>query len=177
MNIDVKDIFDFYEIRIKSHVDSVNYFAELLGYHFPEHDNDKTVEPIRTGYAYIFYDAYHKNFHPTQQHDDLCQDAKKTHHKHATHHIEFYKDVSEIPDICVYEMVSDWASASFEQQHIIHADDAAPLEKWFENKMSALPWTQHQKEIINNSFKIIGEKTDVNAVKKIWAPVLELADL
>ena len=51
MNINVNDIFDFYELRIKSHVAAVNYFASLLGYHFPEHDGDKVIEPIRTGYS------------------------------------------------------------------------------------------------------------------------------
>ena len=76
MKIDINEIFTFYELRIKSHVEAVNYFASLLGYHFPEHDSDKVTEQIRTGYAYIFYKTYHKNFHVTKV-TNLCGPTKK----------------------------------------------------------------------------------------------------
>lgn len=177
MNINIKDIFDFYEMRIKCHVESVNYFASLLGYHFPEHDNDKIKEPIRTGYAYVFYDTYHKNFCLTPEYTALCKDAWRIHHEHAPHHIQYYKHVSEIPDIHVYEMVADWASANFEQMNIIHDPDSIPLQTWFDNKMANLGWTKHQLDIIKKSFEIIKENTDPEKVKKIWKPLLQLSDL
>lgn len=177
MNINVNDIFDFYETRIKCHIESMNYFASLLGYHFPEHDSDKVQEPIRTGYSYIFYKTYHKNFHPTPEHETLCKDAINLHHAHAPHHIQYYTDVSQIPDVRIYEMVSDWASANFEQMDIIHEPDSVPLEIWFKNKMAKLPWTKHQLEIFKKSFEIIDKNTDIEKVKVIWQPVLEKADL
>ena len=177
MNINVNDIFDFYELRVKSHVAAVNYFASLLGYHFPEHDGDKTAEPVRTGYSYIFYKTYHKNFHPTPEHESLCRDAINIHHAGATHHIQHYNHVSEIPLIHVYEMVADWASANFEQKNIIRDPEAVEIETWFENKMANLGWTDEQMEIIKKSFEIIHEKTDDEYVKSIWAPLLEKADL
>lgn len=177
MNINVNDIFDFYETRIKCHVNSMNYFASLLGYHFPEHDSDKVIEPIRTGYSYIFYKTYHRNFHATPEHEALCKDAINLHHAHASHHIQSYTDVSQIPDVRIYEMVSDWASANFEQMNIIHEPDSVSLTTWFKNKMAQLPWTKHQLEIINKSFEIIDKNTDEEKVKVIWQPVLEKADL
>lgn len=177
MQINVNDIFNFYESRISCHVKSMNYFADLLGYHFPEHDGDKVREPIRTGYAYIFYNTYHKNFHPTPEHIALCQDAQNLHHTSATHHIQHYAHVRDIPDICLYEMVSDWASANFEQMNILCESDAVLLEQWFENKMANLGWTEHQLEIIKKSFEIFNEKTDEDKVKAIWQPLLEQADL
>ena len=177
MHVNVNDIFDFYEKRIKCHVESVNYFADLLGYHFPEHDGDKIIEPIRTGYAYIFYHAYHKNFHPTEQHIALCKDAQKIHHESATHHVQHYKSVTDIPDICLYEIVSDWASANFEQMNIIHDKDAISLQQWFDDKMSNMGWNEHQIEIIQNAFKVFDKKTDAEKVKAIWQPLLENADL
>ncbi|MBR3511090.1 MAG: hypothetical protein IKN73_03440 [Alphaproteobacteria bacterium] len=177
MNINVQDIFDFYETRIKCHVQSMNYFASLLGYHFPEHDSDKVIEPIRTGYSYIFYKTYHKNFHPTQQHIDLCNDAIRLHHFAAAHHIQHYKNVTEIPDINLYEMVADWASANFEQMNIIHDPESVSIQTWFNNKMAQLPWSKKQLEIIQKSFEIIEKNTDEEKVKSIWQPVLEHADL
>ena len=149
----------------------------FLGYHFPEHDSDKILEPIRTGYAYIFYNTYHKNFHPTEKHIELCRDAQKLHHEHAKHHIQHYENVFDIPDIHVYEIVSDWASANFEQRNIIKDKDAISLQEWFNSNMSKLPWTEHQLEIIENAFQIFAKATDEDKVKAIWQPLLELADL
>ena len=177
MNINVNDIFDFYESRIKCHVASMNYFASLLGYHFPEHDSDKVIEPVRTGYAYIFYQTYHKNFHPTPEYAALCEDAKDIHHSHAPHHIQYYKHVSEIPDIRLYEMVADWASANFEQMNIIHETDAVPITEWFDNNIKKLGWSEHQLDIIYKSFEIIGKNTNVETITKIWQPLLEKANL
>ncbi len=173
----MNDIFDFYENRIKCHVESVNYFADLLGYHFPEHDGDKIIEPIRTGYAYVFYNKYHKNFHLTDDMVALCKDAQNIHHKHASHHVEAYKDVKDIPDVHLYEIVSDWASANFEQINIIKEQDALYLQPWFNKEMSNLGWTKHQMDIIQKSFDIFDKQTDKNKVKAIWQPLLEKADL
>lgn len=177
MNINVNDIFDFYELRIKCHIASMNYFAALLGYHFPEHDSDKVVEPVRTGYAYIFYKAYHKNFHLTPEHVALCEDAKDIHHSHAPHHIQYYKHVSEIPDIRLYEMIADWASANFEQMNIIHEPDAIKITEWFKNNTANLGWSEHQLDIIHKSLEIIDKNTDVDTITNIWQPLLEKADL
>lgn len=177
MQINVNDIFDFFNRRVKCHVESVNYFAGLLGYHFPEHDSDKIIEPIRTGYAYIFYQTYHKNFHPTHEHELLCQDAINIHHATATHHVQHYKHVSEIPPIRIYEIVSDWASANFEQQNILHYPESVDLPIWFQNKMAHLEWTDEQMDIFKKSFEIFREKTDQDQVKAIWQPLLEDADI
>ena len=129
MNISTQDIFEFYEMRIACHVKSVNYFAGLLGYHFPEHDSDKVQEPIRTGYAYIFYNSYHPKLHLMDEYFALCKDAHDMHHKHSVHHIESYKDVKDIPDIRLCEMIADWASANFEQINIIHEPGSVPIEE------------------------------------------------
>ncbi|MBR5904372.1 MAG: hypothetical protein IKZ49_02445 [Alphaproteobacteria bacterium] len=177
MNILMGDIFDFYELRISCHIKSMNYFADILGYHFPEHDRDKVVEPIRTGYAYVFYNTYHKNFHLTPEHEALCKDARRLHHEHASHHIQAYNNVSEIPDICIYEMIADWSSANFEQMNIIKDKDAISIEEWFDKNMSSLGWTEHQLEIIKNSFEKIAKTTDEETITKIWLPLLEKADL
>lgn len=177
MKIDLNDIFNFYEMRIACHVKSMNYFASLLGYHFPEHDGDKIEEPIRTGYAYIFYQAYHKKLVLNDEYEKLCDIAKNTHHNHATHHIEHYKNVRDIPDICLYEMVADWASANFEQMNILQEDCAVPISDWFNNNMKKLNWTEHQLKIIYDSFDIINKKTENDKIMAIWQPLLKLADL
>ena len=173
MKIDLKDIYDFFELRIACHVRSVNYFASLLGYHFPEHDQDKLQEPFRTGYAYVFYTAYHKNFCLKPEHKELCKQAHDDHHKHSLHHIEYYENVADIPDIRLYEMISDWASANFEQRNIIKAKDSLSLDKWFHNNMSSLPWTEHQTNIILSAFDTLKKQTDTKQIMAIWEPVSE----
>ena len=176
MQIDVKDIFDFYELRIKCHIESVNYFASILGYHFPEHDSNKTHEPIRTGYAYTFYSKYHKNFYLRPEHSELCEKAQDDHHKHSPHHIEYYEKVSDIPDVRLFEMLSDWASANFEQKNIIKDNKCGSLREWFKT-ISSLQWTKHQLDIINSAFDIFEAKTDTEQISTIWKPVLSKSDL
>ena len=177
MNVLMSDIFEFYELRISCHVKSMNYFADILGYHFPEHDGDKVEEPIRTGYAYVFYNAYHKNFHLSNEHIALCKDAGRLHHEHANHHIQHYSDASQIPDIYLYEMIADWASANFEQMNIIKEKDAVSIEEWFANNMAQYNWTNHQLEIIKNAFEKIAKNTNNETVVAIWQPVVEKSDL
>ena len=83
MEIKIDDIFEFSKLRIACHVRALNYFAEMFGMQFPEHDNDKNAEPARTGHAYIIYAMYHKNFHISNEYDQLCRDAKRDHQEHA----------------------------------------------------------------------------------------------
>jgi len=173
MNININDIFEFCELRFACHIKSLNYFAAILGYQFPDHDSDKIKEPVRTGYAYIFYQKYHDDFYLSDEYYKLCEDAKRTHHEHAPHHFEYYKDVSDIPDIRVYEMVSDWASANFEQRNIMHDKECPTLTDWFNQNRAQYNWSDHQREIIYNAFKIISEKTDEKIVEQIWAPLVE----
>lgn len=168
MLVNINDIFKFYETRLLCHVRSVNYFASLLGHSFPEHDGDKTDEPIRTGYAYIVYNEYHPQLHLVREYFDLCENAKRDHHNHSTHHIPYYTDVSKIPDLRLYEMISDWASANFEQKNILNDPNAIGLEQWFDNNMANHPWTEHQIKLIKKSFDVIREKTDYDVAKSIW---------
>jgi len=174
MKIDVNDIFKFYEVRQMCHVRAMNYFANLLGQSFPTHDGDKVDEPIRTGYAYIVFNEYHPDLHLMDEYFELCENAKRDHHNHSTHHIPYYKSVDEIPDLRILEMVSDWASANFEQKNILKKYDMVPLEQWFQNNLSQLPWTNHQIELIGKSFDIIRKKTDNTAVESIWNVLLRL---
>lgn len=174
MQINMGDIFKFYETRINCHVKAVNYFASLIGHSFPDHDADKVEEPMRTGYAYIFYNNYHPQLKLTEQYFQLCADARATHHKHATHHIPYYNDVSEIPDIRIYEMVSDWASANFEQRNILKDTKNPSLEDWFDINLAHLPWTEHQIELIKQSFETIKKNTDDKIVIDIWQDLVKL---
>ena len=172
MKIDAQDIFDFFKLRIDCHVQSVNYFADMFGYNFPEHDQDKLKEPTRTGYAYVFYNNYHEELFLKREFSELCRTAHDDHHKHAPHHIEYYKTVTDIPDIRLYEMISDWASANFEQREILKLPDVVSVEKWFNDNMSFLPWTEHQLDIINAAFDVLKKQIDKAQIMSIWEPVL-----
>ena len=177
MIIDIKDVFEFAKLRIECHVRALNYFATMFGYNFPDHDGDKNLEPVRTGYAYILYAIYHKNFCLTKDQELLALDAKNTHHKYASHHIQHYADIADIPDIRLYEMVSDWASANFEQKNILCIENSIELADWVNKNQLNLNWTPHQLEIIRNAVKTIENQSDTNTLRAIWQPVLALMDL
>ena len=74
-------------------------------------------------------------------------------------------------------MVADWSSANFENMNIIHDPESVPIQKWFDNNMADLGWTDHQLDIIKKSFDIIDKNTDIETITKIWQPLLEKADL
>ena len=173
MNISVDAIYDFHRVRTACHVASVNYFAGLLGYGFPEHDNDKNVEPMRTGYAYKNYANYHPEYNLPDNYEDLFRNAHATHHAHAPHHIQFYnKNVSDVPDVHVIEMVCDWFSANFEQNYILHDYEYESVSAWFDAKMAHLGWSDAQRKMIYDAINFLERRADISELMKIWNPVV-----
>ena len=172
MRISVDTIYEFHKVRTACHVASVNYFAGLLGYHFPEHDNDKNIEPMRTGYAYKNYSGYHPEYKLPENYDELFDLAHSTHHAHATHHIDFYGgDVSRISEICLIEMICDWFSANFEQVNILHDSEYATVMEWFDANMAGKGWSGAQLKTIRDTVKFLEHTTDIDSLMKIWKPV------
>lgn len=177
MNISAKTIFEFHVIRTQCHINCMNYFAELLGYHFPEHDNDKNHDPVRIGYAYMNYARYHHRCKMLPVYIDAFNYAHAEHHRTQPHHIEHYDSVSDIPDIRLIEMVCDWFSANFEQTHILHEKNVGNVYKFYKKFCKSSKWTRHQRKIIETTIKQIETLANYNFVLKIWQPVIELSDL
>ena len=171
------DIFEFSKLRIECHVRALNYFAKMFGLQFPEHDGDKNAEPWRTGHAYVIYAMYHKNFHLPPEYEQLCETAKQYHREHAPHHVSSYPDIKDVPDIRIYEMVCDWASANFERRKILCVENALSLNDWFKQNKLNRGWTPHQLDLIKNTMKIINENINENLVRNIWQPILDITDL
>ena len=159
-------------MRTACHIACVNYFAELLGHHFPEHDNDKNTEPMRTGYAYRNYATYHPEYNLPDNYNELFDVAHKTHHEHASHHIEYYHgDVAQIPDVCLMEMICDWFSANFEQVVILRDCEYKTVTEWFDAKLSHLNWSDAQLKTIREKIKFIAAHANHSDIMKIWSPV------
>lgn len=176
MRISINDILEFHKLRTQCHIDCVNYFAGLLGYHFSEHDNDKMKEPMRTGYAYKNYAEYHKHFNFLQQYKDLFNVAWNTHHQTNSHHIENYTDVTQISKICLIEMVCDWFSACSEQL-LLNKNEYSCVRDWFDNTMLNLSWTDTQLQTIYQAIDYIEKHADFSCVNHIWNCVITKSDL
>ena len=177
MSILVDNIYEFHKVRTACHVASVNYFANILGYQFPEHDNDKNIEPMRTGYAYKNYAIYHPKYKLPDNYVELFDAAHRTHHEHASHHIEFYDgDVSRIPDICLIEMICDWFSANFEQVFILNDHKYETVMAWVNAKMARKNWSDAQLKTIRETVKILERERDTDALVKIWGKVGHLGN-
>ncbi len=171
MLIPIEDIIEFHKIRTQCHINCMNYFAELLGYHFPEHDNDKNHDPIRIGYAYHNYAKYH-GAHETPAQLAAFRKSNREHHKTQPHHIEYYQNVFDIPDIVLIEMVCDWFSANFEQNHITCDGGYPDIQTYFDMALSHLPWTGAQRTLINKLIRELEQKSVYKDIVKHWAPVL-----
>ena len=175
MKVSIDKIYEFHKKRTACHVASVNYFAGLLGYQFPEHDNDKNAEPMRTGYAYKNYATYHPEYNLPDNYAELFGVAHKTHHEHASHHIESYSgDVSRIPDVCLIEMICDWFSANFEQVFIQHDLTYATVKSWLDMKIAHLNWSDAQLQIIHETSELLERTRDNDVLVRIWEEICQL---
>ena len=173
MNVPIETIYEFHKTRTACHVACVNYFAKLLGYHFPKHDCDKNIEPMRTGYAYKNYSSYHPECKLLNKYAELFDAAHAAHHEHASHHIEYYNgDVANIPHDCLIEMICDWFSANFEQVNILHDYEYETVAGWFDAKLSHLNWTAAQLKTMRETIDLIKSRMNADDIMKIWAPAM-----
>jgi hypothetical protein len=177
MKISVEKIFQFHRLRTQTHIDCLNYYAGLLGYHFPEHDNDKNHDTICTGYAYYNWAKYHPEYTMSPAHRELFELAKHEHHTHQPHHVWYYENTADIDDVTLIEIICDWHSASFEQRFITHED---PLDydvrTFFEKNLMVNPklhWTTHQIELINSTIDFLEMYAEHDTILKIWLPLLD----
>ena len=176
MLIPIKKILDFHQLRTQSHIDCVNYFAGLIGYHFPEHDYDKMLGTIRTGYAHAVYKKYHPEFTLTETQRELYEMVHDDHHNSQPHHLEHYQnDVSKISDMTLMEMICDWHSASFEQRFITHEDSIGhTVYDYWSTRLHHLNWSEHQITTITEILEFLDMYTNHNDVMKIWSPLINL---
>lgn len=174
MTIPIKEIIDFHIKRTNCHIQALNYFAEIIGYHFPEHDNDKFSEPYITGYAYCNYAKHHLNCTLLPQQQQAFDKVHDDHHKMQPHHVEHYASMKDIPDIFLIEMICDWFSANFEQNFITKAHEFSSVQDFFDKSMSHLDWSSKQKKLINNLIAKISQSANYDDVKKIWEQINNL---
>ena len=176
MAISADTILKFHHLRTSAHIQCLNYFAGLLGYHFPEHDNDKMSGPICMGYAYINYAKYHPDCKLTPPQLELYHDKHAEHHHTQPHHLEYYSDTTTIPDVILIEMVCDWHSANFEQRFITHEDPLdCTVSDFFEKHILHNPrykWHPAQIDLINELITFLGNYADHDAIMAIWRPVM-----
>ena len=177
MKISLKEIFAFHTVRTQCHVDVLNYFAEILGYHFPEHDNDKNQEPIRTGYAFCNYARYHKGFVLLPEYEELFQRVRTEHHNRQPHHLNYYSIPQDIPKITLIEMVCDWHSANFEQRFILQDKGFDSVMDFYEQKILELGWDAAQRDFIVSLIIRLSDAQNNQDVMDIWKPTLQLSDL
>lgn len=176
MTISADTILNFHHLRTSAHIQCLNYFAGLLGYHFPEHDNDKMSGPICMGYAYINYAKYHPDCKLTQPQLELYHDKHAEHHHTQPHHLEYYSDTTTIPDVILIEMVCDWHSANFEQRFVTNEDTRDyTVQRFFNESILSNPkykWHPAQIDLINELITFLGNYADHDAIMAIWRPVM-----
>lgn len=171
MNVRLSTIMEFHFKRTAAHIDCLNYYAGLLGYHFPEHDNDKNHGPMRDAYAYMNYAKYHPEFTLSDARRELWNDMHDEHHRMQPHHIEHYASASEISDITLIEMICDWHSANFEQNHVTNEGGASCVREFFDTALRNHPrlkWSQHQLNIIDDAIDFLAMYANHDDIMAIW---------
>lgn len=173
MTIPIEEIINFHKKRTDCHIQTLNYFAELLGYQFPEHDSDKYIQPYITGYAYYNYVRYHRNCTLLPQQIEAFKASHDEHHRMQPHHTEYYQSMNDVPDSYLIEMICDWHSANFEQNIITHEMGFASVSDFFKKSKAHLDWNSKQLETIKTSIDKISKVADYDVVNKIWLQLLQ----
>lgn len=177
MQIDVEKILDFHVRRTNAHVNCMNYFAGLVGYHFPEHDNDKFVGSMKNAYAFIVWAKYHPEFVVPDTYRELFRMMHDEHHKMQPHHLEHYDSVTDIDDITLVEMICDWHSANFEQRFVTFEDRRDfDVRMYFDSVLgdnARYNWTRRQLDLIYQIIDFLEMYANHNEIMKIWRPLMD----
>ncbi|MBR4892260.1 MAG: hypothetical protein IKZ34_03730 [Alphaproteobacteria bacterium] len=178
MSIPIETINEFHLKRTQAHIDCLNYHAALLGYHFPEHDNDKNSGPMMIAYSYTNYARYHPEYNIPETYIEFCRTMRAEHHATQAHHLEHYADVSEISNLTLIEMVCDWFSASFEQRYITHEDpNDYTVQEFFDTLLRNNPeykWSNEQIELICSTIDFLEMYANHDEIMKIYTPLLSM---
>ena len=168
----LKEMLEFYGVRTNAHINSVNYFGKIFGLSFAGHDLDKLSEPIMTPYAFKTWQNYHPAFTISDEMEDDVRAARVTHHVNADHHIEFYKNISEMPDDKVIEMVCDWQTANLENRHINklreHEAVFENVTEFYLSVKDRWKFTEHQNELISIAINKIESKMKMEEFLALW---------
>ena len=164
---------EFHHKRTQAHIDCLNYYAGLLGYHFPEHDNDKNSGPMRDAYAYFNYAKYHPEFTLSAARHDLWRDMHDEHHHMQPHHIGHYTHASEISDVTLVEMICDWHSANFEQNYVSHEGGPTSVREFFDTCLrNKIDWTASQIATIDEIIDFLSIYANHDEIMAIWRCLL-----
>ncbi len=171
MQTSIDTIREFFHRRTAAHIAALNYFAELLGYHFPEHDNDKHREPYLTGYAYWVWVQHHPHCKLLPQQEIAFRDAQSEHHRMQPHHVEHYASVRDIPQIVLTEMICDWHSANNETLYLHENPTYPTVIDWFNACMADRDWTDDQRKYITDTCAYLAATANAAHVTNLWRRV------
>lgn len=172
-----KDILNFYKIRMRAHIDSVGYFCGLLGIGCVGHDIDKLAEPILTPYAFANYRFYHPDFSMPPDMKRRQREGHNIHHSNRDHHVEFYRNIAEMPDEKVMEMVCDWWAANLEDRIVNKLSNNKEMNVigFYTSVKDKWGFTKNERKLIMSAIKDIESRLDMDGFLDNWKKVSELA--
>ncbi|MCL2331006.1 MAG: Holliday junction resolvase RuvX, partial [Proteobacteria bacterium] len=168
----LKEMLEFYRVRTVAHINSVNYFGKIFGLSFARHDADKLSEPIMTPYAFKVWQNYHPDFKISGYAEDNLSAAHAAHHLAADHHVEFYKDISQMPDDKVIEMIGDWYTANLENRYINRLRDREEtfdsVTDFYLSVKDKWKFTEHQNKLISSAIRKIESEMKMDEFLAMW---------
>ena len=163
------EILEFYKSRMKAHIESVNYFASLVGKKFPDHDDEKASAMSLCAFGY--WRDYHPDF--VVPDDPGIHNAFQCHRRGSPHHAEFYNDIALMPPGQIAEMVCDWFARSCERSLILRKNKYKSVFDFYERfALPAFKFTPAQQEQITDLISKIEKLWDKNQFLDIWRDVL-----
>ena len=126
-----KEMREYFDRRMKKHIDYVNYFAKKVSLHFPNHDSDKFLQEnldIQTKFSWSRFINKPLSYEDTKELNKVTLIHITTQPHHPEYWIEdkskldkfsrfnpvMNLDCSKMSNIAIYEMCCDWCAVAKE---------------------------------------------------------------
>ena len=170
--VPTQEMIDFVTDRINRHIKSVNYFASLIGRHYPDHDLDKFDEPLFSryvvGYWYLFNNDTSLADNVTPEFREAFIAAKKPHYQTRSHHTDYWGNPHDMPPVALEEMACDMFAMCAEKNMRGLKRAKKFLDYWVEDTPQWFQYSKEQDSIMRDLFAKLEARWNRDDFLKIW---------
>jgi len=159
----------FFIKRTAAHIETVNYFAGLMGANFPLHDQSKYNPPERDAYILLSWAWANQGVALSKSEKLATKDAIQHHYAKNDHHPEHYNgNLDNMQWHHFIEMVCDWFAVGMEKTFSNDAIKFSAEEFYRQKALPKYKFPEEQQTLILSMIKEINSKTNLAAVASIW---------
>ncbi|MDR2770380.1 MAG: DUF5662 family protein [Rickettsiales bacterium] len=172
---------EYFLRRLFRHRLSVNYFAELVGYHFPEHDASKLCRSEYSPYILRIWDLHVEPLPMSARQRASVSIAADHHYFFNPHHAQYWgAHTRSIPEPIMIEMSCDISAVHFEKELIRYRGQpnrhASAREYFITEEFPKYDFSDKQKKFLTDMTDELAGKIKPEDFADIWRRPLKYGD-